>query len=134
MKLRPDLAGPKAGVAFGKMVGYVSKLAESFGSFVPPWLELRPDLPGVAARFGFPAFSVSIGTMSILNLSVNIEVEVPFSDIPITSRFRLSERNRPFMISFAPYGGGGYLGLICRATDVVGFELQLEFGAVVALA
>lgn len=134
VEVRPDLFGPKAGIIFGPVVEYIAALAEAFGGLLPPWLKLRPELPGVSAEFGFPAFSVSIGTMSILNLSVNIEIEVPFSNLPITSRFRLGHRDQPFMISFAPYGGGGYVGLITRATDIVGFELQLEFGAVVGLA
>lgn len=134
VRIRPGLAGESAGIIFGPIVGYIASLAEAFGDLMPPWLKLRPDLPGVSAEFGFPAFSISIGTMSILNLSVNIEIEVPFSNLPITSRFRLADRDRPFLISFAPYGGGGYVGLITRATDIVGFELQLEFGAVVGLA
>ena len=134
VRIRPELVGPRAGIIFGPIVEYIASLAEAFGGLLPPWLKVRPDLPGVSAEFGFPAFSVSIGTMSILNLSVNIEIEVPFSNLPITSRFRLAHRDRPFMISFAPYGGGGYVGLITRSTDIVGFELQLEFGAVVGLA
>lgn len=122
------------GVQFGKAVDYITKLASLFPKYVPPWLELMFSPPGVALKFGFPAFSVSIGTMAISNLAVGIRIEIPFDNRPLLGRLSLSERNKPFLVSFAPYGGGGYLALRTQATSIVGFELQLEFGAVVIFA
>ena len=122
------------GVEFGKAVEYITNLASLFPNYVPPWLEILFDPPGVAAKFGFPAFSVSIGNLAISNLAVNVRIEIPFDNRPIMGKLALSERDRPFLISFAPYGGGGYMALRTHATSIVGFELQLEFGAVVVIA
>ncbi|NEJ82112.1 hypothetical protein GR268_36645 [Rhizobium leguminosarum] len=122
------------GVKFGPAVEYITKLASLFPKFVPPWLELMFAPPGVALKYGFPAFTVSIGTMAISNLSVGIRIEIPFDNRPLLGKLTLSERNKPFLISFAPYGGGGYLALRTQATSIVGFEMQLEFGAVVVIA
>lgn len=133
VKVRSSTAKGSAGVEFGQVVEYISDLASIFPSFVPPWLDILFDPPGVIAKFGFPAFSVSIGNMSILNLAIGVQVEVPFDNRAITGRFMVSERDRPFLISFAPYGGGGYFALKTQATSIVGFEMQLEFGAVVGV-
>lgn len=129
-KVLPGLEG----VQFGKAVDYITKLASLFPKYVPPWLEIMFNPPGVAAKFGFPAFSISIGTLAISNLAVGVRIEIPFDNRPLMGRLSLSERDKPFLISFAPYGGGGYLALRTQATSIVGFELQLEFGAVVVLA
>ncbi len=119
-------------VEFGDVLEYISSLTEAWLGELPSWLEPVLDPPGIRIKYGFPAFDLSIGPMSILNLSIGIEVEIPFTNRPLRCRLTCSSLNRPFLIAWFPYAGAGYCAIRTEATKIIGFELQLEFGAAVA--
>lgn len=81
-------------------------------------------------RFGLPI--ISIGTVSFSNVGLEAAVVLPFEDKDAVFRIALSSRDNPFLISAAPYGGGGHVALYANAKSIVGFEASFEFGGVAA--
>lgn len=100
------------------------------GFFIIP--KLAP--PGIEAGFGINLGTISIGTVSFMNVSINASCELPFDDRSAHFKVSLSRRDVPFIISAAPYGGGGFFALIATSKGIVGFEAAFEFGAAAAFS
>jgi len=83
-------------------------------------------------RFGLPI--ISIGTVSFINVGLEASVMLPFEPGDAIFHVALSSRDNPFIISAAPYGGGGHVGLFANAKEIVGVEASFEFGGVAAFA
>jgi hypothetical protein len=83
-------------------------------------------------RFGLPV--ISIGTVSFINVGLEASVMLPFEPGDAIFHVALSSRDNPFIISAAPYGGGGHIGLYANARKIVGVEASFEFGGVAAFA
>ncbi|WP_316228256.1 hypothetical protein [Bradyrhizobium sp. SZCCHNR1039] len=83
-------------------------------------------------RFGLPI--ISIGTVSFINVGLEASVMLPFEPGDAIFHVALSSRDNPFIISAAPYGGGGHVGLYANAKTIVGVEASFEFGGVAAFA
>lgn len=83
-------------------------------------------------RFGLPI--ISIGTVSFINVGLEASVMLPFEPGDAIFHVALSSRDNPFVISAAPYGGGGHVGLFANAKKIVGVEASFEFGGVAAFA
>jgi hypothetical protein len=83
-------------------------------------------------RFGLPI--ISIGAVSFINVGLEASVMLPFEPGDAIFHVALSSRDNPFIISAAPYGGGGHVGLFANAKEIVGVEASFEFGGVAAFA
>jgi hypothetical protein len=83
-------------------------------------------------RFGLPI--ISIGTVSFSNVGLEASVMLPFEAGEALFHIALSSRDNPFLISAAPYGGGGHVGLYANAKKIVAIEASFEFGGVGAFS
>jgi len=130
---------PKVDIKVAKVVlGSAVQFIQALQSYLSPggaggfFIDLRLAPPGVEAGFMIDLGTISIGTVSFINVSLGASVELPFDDRPALFRFYLGRRDAPFMISAAPFGGGGFVSLISDAKSIVGFEASFEYGGVAA--
>ncbi len=124
------------GIELGREAEFLKKL-ESYlkprdgnGPYVVP----MSQRPGIEAGYGLKLGTISIGTVSFLNVSLNASCELPFDRSDALFRIAIGRRDAPFMISAAPYGGGGFLALVANAKRIVGLEGSFEFGGVGAFS
>jgi hypothetical protein len=92
------------------------------------------DRPGIEAGYILDLGTISVGTISFINVRIGAGVILPFDKGDARFKISLSTRDSPFLISAAPYGGGGYLALIGNASRIVGFESAFEYGGVAAFS
>lgn len=125
-----------ANVWLGSAVDFLSALSAwmspsgSTGFYIYP--HFNP--PGVEAGFAIDLGTISLGTVSFINVALGASVDLPFDNRPAIFRFNLARRGSPFLISAAPFGGGGFLSLLSDAKSIVGFEASFEYGAVVGFS
>ena len=128
-----DIKLKKQGILLGPAVAFVQKLSDYLGikgnGF---YINLRFDPPGVEAGFALNLGTVGLGEVSFLNVSLGASVELPFDNRPAIFRFNLAFRDAPFLISVAPFGGGGFLSIAFDPKGIVGFEASFEYGGVIA--
>ena len=87
---------------------------------------------GISAGYGFGLPIISIGTVSFSNVSLQAGVVLPFQKGEAQFRIALSSRDSPFLISAAPFGGGGFVALYANSNELLGFEASFEYGGVAA--
>ncbi|HTQ37558.1 MAG TPA: hypothetical protein VMJ32_00930 [Pirellulales bacterium] len=122
-------------IAIGKELEFIDALRSYFnpgGNGL--YVTLSPFPPAVEVGYRYSQDVISLGAMSFLNIGMSVSMLLPFDGSQALFRFSFASRDKPFLISFFPYGGGGFVGLIANAKGIVGFEISFEFGAVVAIA
>ena len=97
---------------------------------------LKPSLApaGVEAGYTLDLGTISIGTISFINVSFTASIEIPFDNRAALIRTSMGLRERPVGISAAPYGGFAFLSLTATAKGLVGFEASFEYGGAVAFS
>ncbi|MBK7475586.1 MAG: hypothetical protein IPI11_06035 [Haliscomenobacter sp.] len=123
------------GITFVGPLEFVNVLQEVIdpGGFVdPPILDVYPDRVEVGYDLALPA--TTVGIFSLRNIKLKALLTLPFIGYdPLTFNFRFCERDDPFAMSVAIYGGGGYLGLTVSPDGLKQIESAMEFGASFAL-
>ncbi|MBF9130110.1 hypothetical protein I0C86_14250 [Plantactinospora sp. S1510] len=76
--------------------------------------------------------SVPMGMFLLQNLAVSASVLLPLDGRPVRTRFAISSRANPFLVTVSAFGGGGFVTL-CGDPAGVEVEAQLEFGAAASL-
>ena len=77
--------------------------------------------------------TVGVGIFSLQNLSLSAGLSLPFVDQPAGVRFAISERQKPFLVSVALFGGGGFFALGLNARGIEQIEAAIEFGGNLSL-
>jgi hypothetical protein len=121
-------------VEFGPVVGYIQDLASVFGGDSGLYLHPAFNPLGIIVGYRYAQDEIPLGTLSLLNFAIDLSVQLSFDNTPVSFRLALAERDKPLTIICTPYGGAGYIALRTIASDIVGFEMQLEFGGAAALS
>jgi hypothetical protein len=127
-------APASGGVVFDGPLVFINELRKvipSDGFSDPPSLEVTPE--GVTAGYTLKLPSVGVGIFSLENISLGAALTIPFTGDPVRARFHFSEREHPFLLSVAIFGGGGFFALGVGADGVELVEASLEFGGHVAI-
>lgn len=120
-------------VRFGGALTFVNELRELLSS---PGNGISIDLTanGVEVGYGLEIPSVSMGAFSLTNMSLGAGVAIPFdAEGKVTASFRFCSRDRPFLLTYGIFGGGGYAEIEVTPDEVTALEISLEFGAAVAV-
>lgn len=109
---------------FSALQNYLSPKPGS-GFYITP----ARGFPGIEAGYGLNIGTISFGTMSFFNVSLNAAAILPFGGKE-EARFRtsVSTRDAPFTVSYAPFGGSGFFAIEATGKGVQTFEASLEFG------
>jgi len=121
-------------VQFGGPLEFVNTLREvipSGGFSDPPAIEVTPS--GIGASYFLNLPTVSVGILSISNMSLGAGFRLPFDATPATVTFGFSRRESPFSLTVSFLGGGGFFALGISTRGVNEIEAALEFGAGAAI-
>jgi len=91
-----------------------------------PSIDLEPSEIVVTFTIGLPP--VSIGIISIENISITTGLALPYLSGEPGFEFAFAKRSSPFLITVECLGGGGFVHLIVTASGVQMVEGSLEFG------
>lgn len=117
----------------GKQLEFIEQLqswltpGSGSGAFVQP----LQGVPGIEAGYGLGLPAIYIGNLVFFNISLNASAEIPFNDGDSRFKASLGRQSSPFMISYIPYGGSGFFSVTANVRQIIGFEMALDFGAVV---
>jgi hypothetical protein len=124
-------------VEFAGALSFLNELRSFLGDSLaaPPGVDVTPAGVRVTYSIGLP--TISVGIFSLQNVAITAGLELPFStaatDTPVRLRFAFCERHRPFLLTVALFGGGGFVALELTPKGIALLEASLEFGASVAL-
>ncbi|WP_199555938.1 coiled-coil domain-containing protein [Sandaracinobacteroides hominis] len=97
----------------------------------PPYLDISAQ--GIDAGFDIELPGISIGVMSLTNLSLGAGFTVPFIGQPLSVRFNFCKREQPFTLTVYIFGGGGFFGVTIDPNGVQILEAAFEFGAAISI-
>ena len=89
-------------------------------------IEVNAD--GITALYTLPIPGVAVGIFSLQNLSFSAGVNLPFTGEPARARFAFCERENPFLLTVAMFGGGGFFGIALGLDGLELLEAAFEFG------
>lgn len=133
--IAPTYDASITGVEIGAMLEFI-KGFQPFFSPAPgngPYVALQLIPPELQAGYRYATPMITVGALSLLNVGIAVSMHLPFDNRPAYFKFSFASRELPFLICAPPYGGGGFVGLLATAKGIIGFEIQFEFGAIVAL-
>lgn len=123
------------------VIGPQLEFIEQLQSFLSPkegsgaYLEMLQSMPGIEAGYRLNLGVISLGTVSFFNVSLNTAAVLPFTNGgEALFRAGLSSPTSPFVISYLPFGGAGFVSIYANARGIVGIELGFDFGAAGAFA
>ncbi len=134
---KPDVTvnlDPEDGVMFGGPLSFINQLKNYLpanGFSDPPGLSVTPA--GITASYSLGLPPVSIGVMTLQNVSIGAAFNLPFDGRPPSARFNFAERHSPFCLTISAIGGGGFVALCVDTGGVQEVEAALEFGAQTAI-
>ncbi|MDB5790022.1 MAG: hypothetical protein JWQ80_46 [Massilia sp.] len=133
---KPTYEADLLGVEIGSMLQFIKALQDYFSPKPGngPYFGITLFPPEAVAGYGYAAPTISVGTLFFLNIAIAVSMHLPFDNRQAYFRFGFASRELPFLIFSLPcYGGGGCVALLANAKGIVGFEIQIEFGAVVPI-
>lgn len=122
------------GITFLGDLAFVEQLKDAIPAGVfgeGPSIDLAPD--GLRAGFSVALPPVNVAVFSLQQVSLYAGLVLPFMDGKPVFEFRFAERHRPFLVTVAIFGGGGYFGLQVGADGIKQVEAALEFGGAFSL-
>jgi hypothetical protein len=93
-----------------------------------PTLEITPQ-PAIRAGFAIGLPPVAVGVFALKDVSLGASLTLPFLDGRPLFDFNVSERQHPFNLTIAFFGGGGFFHLQLDTQEVRMVEAAFEFGA-----
>jgi hypothetical protein len=134
VKFTADIAGTEIGTMLSFLQAIEDFISPSGGNGFYHTIDPLPLQIEVGYRFSQDFFTV--GALIFQNIGFSVGAILPLDGRQAEFHFSLATRDKPFLISApppTPYGGGGFIGLRANASGVIGFEIQLEFGAIFAV-
>jgi hypothetical protein len=97
-----------------------------------PSLEITPQ-PAIRAGFAIGLPPVEVGVFALKDVSLGAALTLPFLDGSPLFDFNVSERQHPFNLIVAFFGGGGFFHLQLDTKAVRVVEAAFEFGAAASI-
>ncbi|MBN3760723.1 hypothetical protein [Burkholderia sp. Ac-20365] len=124
-------------------IGTYLKFVENLQQWLTPqgsgfYLCAAQEFPGIEVGYVYDAGIIQIGSLQFINVAFRISAILPFSADSVSKgralfRFALASRDRPFLISSPPYGGGGWIRITCSTDGIESIDLAFVFGGVAAI-
>ena len=129
-----DFHADIADVKIGPALEFVKSLQEFLGGYSSGGFYVRPTLFPLGIEFGFEYCEkvIPCGPLIFYNVAFSVSAQLPFQDRDARFRFALASAEAPFMISYPPYGGGGFFAIVSTGREIVEAECSFEAGAVLA--
>jgi hypothetical protein len=91
---------------------------------------VAPRLDGIRVGYGFARDQMQLGSLTLSNIALDVYADLPFGPQKAEFGFLFASAARPFLISQAPYGGGGWVALTFGGNNGTRVALSFMFGAV----
>lgn len=132
---KPEIDVVFGGIEFLGVLSFINVLADIIpldGFSDPPFVDVSTE--GVTAGFTLALPNLAIGVFSLSNLAIAADARIPFlGNEALSVGFAFCTRERPFTLSVAILGGGGFVGIRLNPEGLMLLEAAFEFGAMVAL-
>lgn len=133
---KPDFKANLTDVKIGTGLEFI-KLLQSFLSYGDDsgfYVRVTVFPLGIEAGFEYSEEMVPLGGLILYNVGFSVTANLPFEDRDARFRFALASADAPLIISYPPYGGGGFVALTANGREFVMVECSFEFGAIVGLS
>ena len=117
-----------ADVVFGGPLEFVNELRNYLRSGELGGVCIDITGKGITAGFALQIPSISVGVMSLQNISLGASLTLPFTGDPMRVRFNFCERSNPFLLTVYVFGGGGFFAIELLPTGLDVMEASFEFG------
>lgn len=94
---------------------------------------IKVDASGAKLGYALSIPDVAFGVFSLQNLKFSGEIYLPFTGDPVSLRFAFNEKNNPFLVTVAMFGGGGFFAIVLQPHGIKLIEGALEFGGSFAM-
>ena len=131
---KPDVDVKFGDFVFGGVLEFVKTLSELIpgnGFSDPPSIDV--DETGIKAQFSLALPDITVGMLSITNISLGAGFKIPFIGDPLSVNFNFCTRENPFVLTVMMIGGGGFFGITLDPKGIKLLEAQFEAGAELAL-
>lgn len=130
----PTFSASFKNVELGPALTFLQQLQELLGSS-GNGLYALPQLDRIRVGYGFSRDQVNVGPLIVSNVALDVYAELPFGGESPEFGFLFASAARPFLISYPPYGGGGWVSVISHPGNVgtgrhFDIGISLMFGAV----
>ncbi len=129
----PDFKADVSNVVIGKGLSFLEVLQELV-AVSGNGVYVRPEISRVTVGYAFARERTNIGSLTLSNIALDIYASLPFGSAPAEFGLLFASRERPFLISNPPYGGGGWVAIRCTAGGAPAIDLSFMFGAVTDIA
>ena len=119
-------------VEFLGLLELVQQLQNSLGT-VGKGLNFDISFERILIGYSFEVPAISTGAFNLSNIRLGFDFNLYFKHKPIDFWFKFSERESPFVLSVAIYGGRGYFGIRVSSRKIEEVEAMLEFGGYVGI-
>ncbi len=94
---------------------------------------IKVDAGGARLGYALSIPDVAFGVFTLQNLQFKGEITLPFNGDPVSLRFAFNEKNNPFLVTVAMFGGGGFFAIVLQPGGIKTIEGALEFGGSFAM-
>lgn len=115
-------------VTFSGALEFVNELRELM-SYSGNGLTIDVSPQRVKAAYALEVPTITAGIFTLANIALNASVAVPFNGDVVSAKFGFCSQDRPFLLTYTIFGGGGYALAEVNANGVEKLEVSLEFGA-----
>jgi hypothetical protein len=133
---KPDFKANLQDVLIGPGLAFVQMLASflSYGDDSGFYVRVTIFPPGIEAGFEYHEDIVPLGGLILYNAGFSVSAKLPFEDRDARFRFAVASADAPLIISYPPYGGGGFVAMTANGREFVEVECSFEFGAIVGIS
>jgi hypothetical protein len=133
---KPDFKANLRDVKIGPGLEFIKMLASflSYGDDSGFYVRVTIFPLGIEAGFEYSEPIVPLGGLILYNVGFSVSANLPFEDRDARFRFALASADAPLIISYPPYGGGGFVAMTANGREFVEVECSFEFGAIVGIS
>jgi hypothetical protein len=126
---KPDFSVDMGNIQFTGPLTFINTLKDLIplnGFKDPPSLNVTSEGIEVGYSLGLPP--VGLGVFSLSNLSLGAQLNVYFTNKPISFEFDFCTEDQPFLLTVSMFGGGGFFGLTVTPHGVARMAGGFDFG------
>lgn len=130
----PDVSIGTPSVQFGGALEFVADLAHSLSELgTGSGVQIVPTTSDVTVRLAVTLADIEVAVLRFTDLRVSAAICIPFLGGPVSFRFEVASRKRPFLVTVSMFGGGGWFALEVDPQGIELLELGIEFGGSLAV-
>jgi hypothetical protein len=129
LNIQAKITAPPDGIQFLGVLEFVKDLEDKLANLTKgtgPFIEISESGVLAGLRMALPA--ITVGAMSLQNISISAAINLPFTGQPVRFRFAFAERQNPCLLTVGVFGGGFFVGLSIGLDGIELFEGAFEFG------